>query len=93
MEVCHIDMRFISQDMLNLQNACGRNHSETIVILEVLVLFIYMTLHEHHCDKGFLGFDCHMISAAAVLSTKWDPGGHLDIKISSYQYRDPHVKD
>ena len=21
------------------------------------------------------------------------PGGHLNIKMSSYQYRDPHVKD
>ena len=23
----------------------------------------------------------------------WSPGGHLNIKMSSYQYRDPHVKD
>ena len=23
----------------------------------------------------------------------WEPGGHLNIKISSYQYRDPHAKD
>ena len=24
---------------------------------------------------------------------KWDPGGRLNIKIPSYQHRDPHVKD
>ena len=23
----------------------------------------------------------------------WCPGGHLNIKMSSYKYRDPHVKD
>ena len=23
----------------------------------------------------------------------WHPGGHLNIKMLSYQYRDPHVKD
>ena len=27
------------------------------------------------------------------LSVKWTPGGRLNIKMSSYQYRDPHVKN
>ena len=28
-----------------------------------------------------------------MIQEKQEPGGHISIKMLSYQYRDPHVKD
>ena len=44
-----------------------------------------------------MAMPCHDVSSALQIvqnvQVLWDSGGQLNIKMPSYQYRDPHVKD
>ena len=46
------------------------------------ILLPYLTEEKELNFKVLTAYNCN----------NWDPGGHIDIKMSSYQYRDPNVK-
>ena len=68
---------------------------------EPMLDYCYVLIkHMAGCDyiKCLTAFNAFISAKAVGMAAQWhgwpctEPGGHLNIKMSSYQYRDPHVK-